>query len=238
MIGGSLNHVLVTRACTPVGPRQKLRAPQRRSLTGLLAFCSFALFSLACSTDANEQRWISDETFSSTTWSMPHPQPDSSDPHTNFHSDLFPHEDGLRAAYRLRYESYWACLRAPENCDESYLRPESQAAQHMGAVREEMIARDRFVGPEPVGFYTLESVRISTDRHTAEVTACWWSTAVLYGAPIHPDLPVSLNNPSTLVTSTPEGGRQIDRFAWSGGRWLLTSSEALDAGFAQDPCSQ
>jgi hypothetical protein len=139
--------------------------------------------------------------------------------------------------YERRYEAYWECLRAPAICDESYLWPSGPAALQMAAVRSEMLARDRHIGSEPVGYHKVEQIRISADQRSAEVISCWWSTAVLYGAPIQPDLPVSPHNPLTLVASTPEGGRQSDRFVFHEGSWLLISSTALDAGFAEDPCT-
>jgi hypothetical protein len=143
----------------------------------------------------------------------------------------------VNSAYQRRYEAYWECLRTPVDCDNSYLWPTGTAALHMAAVRAEMVARDRYVGPEPVGYYKVEQIQIAADQRSAEVIACWWSTAVLYGAPIYPDLPISRLNPSSLVTSTPEGGRQLDRFNYSDGAWLLVSSTALDQGFGEDPCS-
>lgn len=213
-------------------------------MTGIFATC-WAVFAVACSgTDAADQTPISETSMASATWEMPDTRPLLTDPNQarnladNELAAIEPAavEKEVRAAYQHRYESYWDCLRSPMACDESYLWPAGEAAQHMRAVRTEMVARDRFVGPEKAGYQQIEGVRISADRLTAEVTACWWSTAVLYGAPIYPDLPVGPDNPSTHVTSTPEGGRQRDRFMRSGDRWLLVSTEALDAGFAQDPC--
>jgi len=143
----------------------------------------------------------------------------------------------ILAMYERRYEAYWECLRRPAICDESYLWPSGPAALQMAAVRSEMLARDRHVGSEPVGYHKVEQIQVSADQRSAEVISCWWSTAVLYGAPIHPNLPVSPQNPLTLVASTPEGGRQRDRFVSHEEAWLLISSTALDNGFAEDPCA-
>jgi hypothetical protein len=107
----------------------------------------------------------------------------------------------------------------------------------MAAVRAELVARDRHVGSEPIGYHKVEHIQIAADHRSAEVTACWWSTAVLYGAPIYSDRPPSVSNPLSLVTSTSEGGRQRDRFIIAEGAWLLVSSAALDQGFVEDPCS-
>ena len=145
-------------------------------------------------------------------------------------------ESELRSAYASRYLSYWECLRSPMDCEDGYLLPGGPAGQHMAAVRTELTARDRFVGTEAVGYHVIEEIRFAPDRLSAEVTACWWSTAVLYGAPKIPDVPTGPSNPATLVTSTPEGGRQRDRFVYIGGQWLLHSSQALDNGFGIDPC--
>jgi len=209
------------------------------SMTGIVTTC-WGVFAVACSgAGAKDQTPISATSMASTTWEMSDIRPlltDANQARNLAAIELSAIEEEVRGAYQHRYESYWDCLRSPMACDESYLWPAGEAAQHMRAVRTEMVARDRFVGPEDAGYQHVEGVRISADRMTAEVTACWWSTAVLYGAPIYPDLPVDPDNPSTLVTSTPEGGRQRDRFMRSGDRWLLVSTEALDAGFAQDPC--
>jgi hypothetical protein len=145
-------------------------------------------------------------------------------------------ESEIRAAYQRRFEAYWECLRSPAVCDERYLLPASPAALHMAAVRAELVARDRRVGPEPVGYHRIEKVRVAADQRSAEVTACWWSTAILYGAPKYPDQPASSDNPLTLVTSTPHGGRQKDRFTYLNGNWLLVESAGLDDGFEVDPC--
>ncbi len=146
-------------------------------------------------------------------------------------------ENEIRAAYTRRYAAYWECLRTPVDCDDSYLWPGGPAALHMAAVRAELVARDRHVGSEPIGYHKVEHIQIAADHRSAEVTACWWSTAVLYGAPIYSDRPPSVSNPLSLVTSTSEGGRQRDRFIIAEGAWLLVSSAALDQGFVEDPCS-
>jgi hypothetical protein len=196
------------------------------------------IFTLSCrGNDPDDHTTFSATPAPSTTWemlntleSLPLSQASS--------SDLSTVENELRASYEIRYVSYWECLRSPQDCDQSYLLPTGQAAQQISVVLNEMVLRDRFVGPEAVGYHTIESLWISSDQRRAEVTACWWSTAVLYGALVRPDLPAGPENPFTLVTSTPEGGRQKDRFVWSEGRWLLVATEALDAGFAQDPCTK
>lgn len=199
-------------------------------VTGIFATC-WIVFATACSeVDPAGQPPISETPVTATTWEMLDIRPSLPD---NEPSAI---EQEIRLAYQRRYESYWDCLRSPIACDESYLWPAGEAAQHMQFVRNEMVARDRFVGPEDVGYLRIGNVKISADLRRSEVTACWWSTAALYGAPIYPDLPVGPDNPSTHVTSTPEGGWQRDRFIRSGDRWLLVSTEALDAGFAQDPC--
>jgi hypothetical protein len=143
----------------------------------------------------------------------------------------------IRSAYQTRYEAYWGCLRTPVDCDDSYLWPAGPAAQHMTTVRAELVARDRHVGSGPVGYHKVEQIQIAADLRIADVTACWWSTAILYGAPIYPELPVSADNPLSLVSSTPEGGRQRDRFLRHEGSWFLVSSTPLDQGFAGDPCN-
>jgi hypothetical protein len=210
-----------------------------RYALGILSLSSIAIFAVACSEDGKQLGSISAEPSSTSTWEMAYPPSDSRTPERKLpglRNDLSQQEQELRVAYQDRFDGYWACLRSPEMCDESYLWPGGPAAQHMNAVRREMVARDRFVGSEDVGYYSIESVHISADQRSAEVAACWWSTAVLYGAPVRPDLPLSADNPSTFVTSTPEGGRQKDRFVRANGRWLLHATEALDGGFSQDPC--
>lgn len=141
----------------------------------------------------------------------------------------------IRAAYDHRFHASWACLRAPSSCDRSYVLPGSAAAGHLEVTLAELIARDRFIGPEPVGYHQVEQIDVKPDG-TAVVTACWWSTAVLYGAPIRPDEPPGPTNPHTVVSSTPEGGRQRDLLVRTAHGWALARVDALDTGSSVDPC--
>ena len=238
MIGGSPQRGLLQRACPHAHRARRVGSRFESFLPFGLVLSGLVIFALACSgSDPDGHTAFSATPAPSPTWEMlnslgsPPPSEASS-------SDLSAVENELRASYEIRYASYWECLRSPHDCDQSYLFPAGQAAQQISAVLSEMVARDRFVGPEAVGYHSIESLWISNDRRRAEVTACWWSTAVLYGAPVRPDLPAGPDNPNTLVTSTPEGGRQNDRFVWTQGQWLLVATEALDAGFAQDPCTK
>lgn len=141
----------------------------------------------------------------------------------------------IRAAYDHRYRASWACLRAPSSCDRSYVLPGSAAAGHLEVALAELVARDRFIGSEPVGYHQVEHIDLLPDGSVA-VTACWWSTAVLYGAPIRPDEPPGPTNPHTVVSSTPEGGRQRDLMVRTTAGWALARVDALDTGSPVDPC--
>jgi hypothetical protein len=232
MIGGSAKNPATTRTLR----RLKVRA------TPLVLYGAFAILSSNCSA-AGPPEIAAESTLVTTSDSLTSTSPREMraapiDPKAPQPESLnSPNATEISLAYQRRYEAYWECLRTPVDCDDSYLWPTGSAALHMAAVRAEMVARDRYVGSEPVGHYVVEQIHIAADQRSAEVTACWWSTAVLYGAPIYPDLPISRLNPSSLVTSTPEGGRQLDRFNYSDGAWLLVSSIALDQGFGEDPCS-
>jgi hypothetical protein len=233
MIGGSITNLLAARVHT------------RRMMNGsiLLLLSALWVLILGCSTakppEIAAEPTTPITTSDSLTWPPPREMTSVPTHTTASQSEALhsPIATEIRATYKRRYEAYWECLRRPVACNDSYLWPAGPAAQHMASVRSEMVARDRHVGSEPVGYYRVEQIQITTDQRSAEVTACWWSTAVLYGAPIYPDLPLSEANPLSLVTSTPEGGRQRDRFLLSDGAWLLVSSTPLDQGFAEDPCA-
>lgn len=144
-------------------------------------------------------------------------------------------EDQVREAYQGIYDGYWACLRAPLACDTSWLLEGSPSAAAMTNTMQALVDRDRYVGDDDVGYYVIESIEFLDDA-TAEVTACWWSTAVLYGAPIDPDRPAGPDNPATVVNNTPGSGRQVDRLTRDGAAWPLSSSESIDVGFREDVC--
>jgi hypothetical protein len=143
-------------------------------------------------------------------------------------------DDQVRAAYDDRYNGYWACLRAPLACDTSYVLEGSGSADALQATMQGLADRGRFVGDDDVGYYVIEAISVAGD--TATVTACWWSTAVLYTGPADPTRPVSPDNPPTVVNDTPDSGRQTDQFVLTNSRWLLVSSQILDEGSETNSC--
>ncbi len=84
-------------------------------------------------------------------------------------------EEQIAADYQLIYDGYWACLRAPLNCDLSWLVPGSESAtgdeQHDAGPRR----------PRPLcrrGGSRLLRDRVDhrrPDGTTAEVVSCWSS---------------------------------------------------------------
>jgi hypothetical protein len=149
-------------------------------------------------------------------------------------STTIPVEDEVRAAYDERYHGYWACLRAPLACDTSYVLEGSGSAEALQVTMQGLADRGRFVGDDDVGYYVIESINVDGDQAT--VTACWWSTAVLYTGPADPTRPIGPDNPPTVVNDTPDSGRQADRFVLVNGRWLLVGSEILDEGSETNSC--
>lgn len=145
-------------------------------------------------------------------------------------------EASVRAAYEHRYQSYWACLRSPHDCDLSYLLPGSPAEINMREGLIALVNRDRYVGPDDVGYYKIDSIAFDVSGAEATVTACWWSTAVLYGAPVDSNRDPGPDNPPTVVADTPVGARQADLLVRSGGTWLFAEGTPLDSGYAEDPC--
>jgi hypothetical protein len=121
-----------------------------------------------------------------------------------------PLDDQIRAAYDERYHGYWACLRAPLECDTSYVLEGSGSATALQDTMQGLADRGRFVGDDDVGYYVIESITVNGDKAT--VTACWWSTAVLYTGPADPSRPIGPDNPPTIVNDTPGSARLTDTF--------------------------
>ncbi|HWM22263.1 MAG TPA: hypothetical protein VNO51_21410, partial [Ilumatobacteraceae bacterium] len=124
-------------------------------------------------------------------------------------------EEQIAADYQLIYDGYWACLRAPLNCDTSWLVPGSGSEQAMTNTMQALVDRGRYVGEEDPGYFVIESITVAPDGTTAEVMSCWRLTGVLYGPPVDPNRPVGADNLATLVNNTPGSGRQTDQLARS-----------------------
>jgi hypothetical protein len=138
-------------------------------------------------------------------------------------------EEQIAADYQLIYDGYWACLRAPLNCDTSGLVPDSESAIAIQATMQALFDRGRYVGEEDPGYYVIESITVSPDGMTAEVVSCWRLTGVLYGPPVDDSRPVGPDNPATLVNNTPGSARQTDRLRLAeSGDWQLYSSDYYD----------
>ncbi len=95
-------------------------------------------------------------------------------------------EEQIAADYQLIYDGYWACLRAPLNCDMSWLVAGSGSEQAMNNTMQALADRGRYVGEEDPGYFVIESITVGPDGTTAEVVSCWRSTGVLYGPPVDP----------------------------------------------------
>jgi hypothetical protein len=138
-------------------------------------------------------------------------------------------EEQIAADYQLIYDGYWACLRAPLNCDMSWLVPGSGSEQAMTTTMQALVDRGRYVGEEDPGYYVIESTTVGADGLTAEVVSCWRLTGVLYGPPVDPTRPVGTDNPPTLVNNTPGSARQTDRLVrGDSGIWQVHSSDYYD----------
>jgi hypothetical protein len=145
-------------------------------------------------------------------------------------------EEQIAAAFQVFYDGYWACLRAPLNCDLSWLVPDSESANAMNSTMQALFDRGRYVGEEDPGYYVVETITVGADGTTAEVVTCWWSTAILYGPPVDDSRPVGPDNPATLVNNTHGSQRQVDRLRQIDNRWLLEGSDALDEGVEANTC--
>lgn len=138
-------------------------------------------------------------------------------------------EEQIAADYQLIYDGYWACLRAPLNCDVSWEVAGTDSALAMQATMQALADRGRYVGEEDPGYYVIESITVGPDGTTAEVVSCWRLTGVLYGPPVDPSRPVSADNPATLVNNTPGSARQTDRLVLGdSGAWQVESSNYYD----------
>jgi hypothetical protein len=137
-------------------------------------------------------------------------------------------EEQIASDYQLIYDGYWACLRAPLNCDTSWLVPEHESALAMQATMQALFDRGRYVGDEDPGYYVIESITIGPDGTTAEVVSCWSSTAILYGPPVDPSRPVGPDNPATLANNSPDSARLLDRLSLVDTRWAQTGSDRLE----------
>ena len=133
-------------------------------------------------------------------------------------------EEQIAADYQLIYDGYWACLRAPLNCDESWQVAGSSSETAMRATMQALSDRGRYVGDEDPGYYVIESITVGADGTTAEIVTCWWSTGILYGPPVDDSRPVGPDNPPTLANNTPDSGRQRDHLRLVEGRWLVERS--------------
>jgi hypothetical protein len=131
----------------------------------------------------------------------------------------------IEAAYEVRYQGYWACLRSPDGCDTSYLVADGPSAQAFASTLSDMRDLDVRVGDDPVGYYVIEEITIGADATTADVVACWWSTAVLYGPPADITRPEGPDNPPTIVNNTPGSRRQRDTLVMTDGTWLLWDAQ-------------
>jgi len=137
-------------------------------------------------------------------------------------------EEQIAADYQLIYDGYWACLRAPLNCDMSWLVSGSGGEEGMINTMQALVDRGRYVGEEDPGYYVIESVTIGDDGATAEVVSCWRLTGVLYGPPVDPSRPVGPDNPATLANNTPGSAIQTDQLALDDSQWRLDATTAYE----------
>ncbi|HEX4980128.1 MAG TPA: hypothetical protein VFV63_00435 [Ilumatobacteraceae bacterium] len=137
-------------------------------------------------------------------------------------------EEQIAADYQLIYDGYWACLRAPLNCDMSWLVPGSGGEEGMINTMQALVDRGRYVGEEDPGYYVIESITVGDDGRTAEVVSCWSLTGVLYGPPVDPSRPVGPDNPATLANNTPGSAIQTDQLALDDSQWRLDATTAYE----------
>jgi hypothetical protein len=147
-------------------------------------------------------------------------------------------EAEVAAAYDEIYEGYWACLRAPLQCDTSWLVEGSGSAEAMQNTMQALADRARYVGDDPVGYYVIESIEFDETRTEATVTSCWWSTAVLYTTPVDPNRPPGPDNPPTVVADRPSSGYQVDRLGLTDNGWSLRMAELLGDDSAENVCGE
>ncbi len=167
-----------------------------------------------------------------TTTSVAAPPP--TDPPEPTVADL---EAEVAAAYDRIYDGYWACLRAPLDCDTSWLVEGSGSAEAMQATMQGLADRDRYVGDDPVGYYVIEDIELNADGTEATVVSCWSLTAVLYTTPPDPTRPTGPDNPPTVVNDTPGSLRQRDVLERQSDSWAVSSSQGLEEIAQEDLCS-
>jgi hypothetical protein len=178
-------------------------------------------------------------TIESTTTTSPSTAPPTTTPTTDTtpppSAPTIPLDDQIRAAYDERYHGYWACLRAPLECDTSYVLEGSGSATALQDTMQGLADRGRFVGDDDVGYYVIESITVNGDKAT--VTACWWSTAVLYTGPADPSRPIGPDNPPTIVNDTPGSARLTDTFRQdTSGYWRLAAASTQELS-GEDECA-
>lgn len=145
-------------------------------------------------------------------------------------------EAEVAAAYQAIYDGYWECLRSPLDCDTSWLVEGSPSFEAMQATMQGLADRGRYVGDDPVGYFVIESIEFDESRTEATVVTCWWSTAVLYGAPIDPTQPPGPDNPATVVNNLPSSGFQSQVLVLDRETWRTSSGMLLDDGSDVDVC--
>lgn len=118
------------------------------------------------------------------------PPPSSTAPPSTTEADVIAE---VTAAMNDYYDFYWACLRAPEQCDPADVAvPASDAFAALSRTRDDLLSGGFFVGAEPEGYMVVEAVE-PLDGFVLAHT-CWWSTAVLYGPPAPDGTPVVQND--------------------------------------------
>jgi hypothetical protein len=110
----------------------------------------------------------------------------------------------------------------------SWLADGSPALGAMQGTIRALIDRDRFVGPDDVGTFVIEDASLDPAGGRAEVTTCWTTLGVLYGAPADPTAPVGASNPPTVVNDTQDSLRQRDVMVRDGVTWDLFSTDVLE----------
>ena len=146
-------------------------------------------------------------------------------------------EEQIAADYQLIYDGYWACLRAPLNCDTSWLVSGGGSEQALINTMQALVDRGRYVGDEDPGYFVIESITVGADGTTAEVVSCWSSTAVLYGPPVDPTRPVGPGQSTDPRRTT----LQTAADSWTGCESsnrarLLEGSDPLDEGSETNVC--
>jgi hypothetical protein len=136
----------------------------------------------------------------------------------------------VKAQYLQFAEAYWACLRAPDNCDPAATTASvGPARAALTKTLQDLVSGGLFAGTDDPGYVVVESVKL-TGPTTAIVSACWWDTGVLYGPP------AEAGGPPLVVNNLRATSRYVATMQLEGGRWLESEEKRIERIGGENRC--